>query len=180
MENVVLAIKKLSPRVQVKNPVMFVVYIGAILISLLFVAGFMGVNPGNGEYTFSIAIILWLTVLFANYADAIAEGRGRAQADSLKKSKQDVVAYRLTNEATQATEEIISSQLVPGDVVLVTAGQQIPMDGEVIQGTAAVDESAITGESSPVVREAGGDRSAVTGGTMVLSDVLTIDRKSVV
>ncbi|CAH0418945.1 potassium-transporting ATPase subunit KdpB [Periweissella ghanensis] len=174
MENVVLAIKKLSPRVQVKNPVMFVVYIGAILISLLFVAGFMGVNPGNGEYTFSIAIILWLTVLFANYADAIAEGRGRAQADSLKKSKQDVVAYRLTNEATQATEEIISSQLVPGDVVLVTAGQQIPMDGEVIQGTAAVDESAITGESSPVVREAGGDRSAVTGGTMVLSDVLTI------
>ncbi|MCM0598156.1 potassium-transporting ATPase subunit KdpB [Periweissella fabalis] len=174
MENVVLAIKKLSPQVQVKNPVMFVVYIGAILISLLFVAGFMGVNPGNSWYTFSIALILWLTVLFANYADAIAEGRGRAQADSLKKSKQDVIAYKIINEQTQVTEEIISNQLVPGDIVLVAAGQQIPMDGEVIQGTAAVDESAITGESSPVVREAGGDRSAVTGGTTVLSDILVI------
>lgn len=174
MENVILALKKLSPRVQVKNPVMLVVYIGAILLTLLFGASFFGVNPGNHWYTFSIAIILWLTVIFANYADAIAEGRGRAQADSLKKSKKDVSAHRLIKENALETEEVISSDLIPGDFVLVSAGEQIPMDGEVISGTAAVDESAITGESSPVVREAGGDRSAVTGGTTVLSDVLTI------
>lgn len=174
MENVILALKKLSPRVQVKNPVMLVVYIGAILLTLLFGASFFGVNPGNHWYTFSIAIILWLTVIFANYADAIAEGRGRAQADSLKKSKKDVSAHRVIKENALETEEVISSDLIPGDFVLVSAGEQIPMDGEVISGTAAVDESAITGESSPVVREAGGDRSAVTGGTTVLSDVLTI------
>lgn len=174
MENVILALKKLSPAVQVKNPVMFVVYIGAILLTLLFGTSFVGVNPGNHWYTFSIAAILWLTVIFANYADAIAEGRGRAQADSLKKSKKDVLAHRLTDSNGTATTEVSSSALVPGDYVLVSAGEQIPMDGEVISGTAAVDESAITGESSPVVREAGGDRSAVTGGTTVLSDVLTI------
>lgn len=167
--------KKLDPRVQVHNPVMLVVYIGAVFTTLLFILSFAGIRDESAGYTFIISIILWFTSLFANFAEAIAEGRGRAQAQSLRSARKDVKAKKLASETdvSQYTE-VLSNSLKKGDIVYVAAGEQIPMDGEVIDGAASVDESAITGESAPVIRESGGDRSAVTGGTTLVSDWLVI------
>lgn len=166
---------KLAPKTQVKNPVMLVVYLGAIFTTILYILALIGVKDESAGYTLSIALILWFTVLFANFAEAIAEGRGRAQADSLRSSRKDVKAKKLKSPKFDSDyTEILSSELKLGDVVLVVAGEQIPMDGEVIEGVASVDESAITGESAPVIRESGGDRSAVTGGTTLVSDWLII------
>ena len=166
---------KLAPQVQVKNPVMLVVYIGAILTTVLYCIGFAGIRDEKPGYTLAIALILWFTVLFANFAEAIAEGRGRAQADTLRKSRKDVKAKKLKSAHDFDTyENVLSNDLKKGDIVYVIVGEQIPMDGEVIEGAASVDESAITGESAPVIRESGGDRSAVTGGTSLVSDWLVI------
>ena len=166
---------KLSPRVQVKNPVMLVVYIGAILTTVLYFLSFAELKDENAGYTLAIALILWFTVLFANFAEAIAEGRGRAQANSLRSARKDVKAKKLKSAAnTEEYTEVLSNALKKGDIVYVKAGEQIPMDGEVIDGAASVDESAITGESAPVIRESGGDRSAVTGGTTLVSDWLVV------
>jgi K+-transporting ATPase ATPase B chain len=167
---------KLSPRVQVKNPVMLVVYIGAVLTGVLYFLSFAGLKDENSGYTLTISLILWFTVLFANFAEAIAEGRGRAQADSLRSAKKDVKARKLkTPSNIDDYTEVLSNTLKKGDIVYVRAGEQVPMDGEVIDGAASVDESAITGESAPVIRESGGDRSAVTGGTTLVSDWLIIE-----
>ncbi|QOX63372.1 potassium-transporting ATPase subunit KdpB [Anoxybacterium hadale] len=166
---------KLSPRIQVKNPVMLVVYIGAILTTVLYFLAFIGIKDESQGYTLAIALILWFTVLFANFAEAIAEGRGRAQANSLRSARKDVKARKLKSaENLNDYVEISSSSLKTGDLVYVKSDEQIPMDGEVIEGAASVDESAITGESAPVIRESGGDRSAVTGGTTLVSDWLVI------
>jgi len=164
------ALLKLNPVRMMRNPVMFVVEIGSVLTTvLLFLLG----SHAHGSFRFDLQITLWLwfTVLFANYAEAMAEGRGKAQADALRKSKAETIAFRMTDAGI---EEVPSSQLRAGDQVRVVAGQMIPGDGEVIEGVASVDESAITGESAPVIREAGGDRSAVTGGTRVLSDQIIV------
>ena len=166
---------KMNPKIQIENPVMMIVYLGAILTTiLLFIK-----EPGSTNeiwFTFSIALILWLTLLFANFSEAIAEGRGKAQADSLKQAREDVTAKKIKSiERKEEIEEVISSNLKKGELVIVFAGEQIPMDGEVVEGAASVDESAITGESAPVIRESGGDRSAVTGGTTVVSDYLIIE-----
>ncbi|EAC4664155.1 K(+)-transporting ATPase subunit B [Listeria monocytogenes] len=167
--------KKLSPKLQVKNPVMLLVYVGAILATSLYFLGFFGISDEKSGYTLAIALILWFTVLFANFAEAIAEGRGRAQADSLKMARKDVLARKLKNIGDKTDViEIASNDLKKGDIVYVLANEQIPMDGEVIEGAASVDESAITGESAPVIRESGGDRSAVTGGTTLVSDWLVV------
>lgn len=169
------SLKKLSPKVQIKNPVMFVVYVGAILTSTLWILSFAGIKDENAGYTFAIAMILWFTVLFANFAEAIAEGRGRAQADTLRKSRKDVKTKKLKSaNSIDEYDEVLSNTLKKGDIVYVVAGEQVPMDGEVIDGAASVDESAITGESAPVIRESGGDRSAVTGSTTLISDSLMI------
>ena len=166
---------KLSPKTQIGNPVMFLVYISAILTSFLFILSCFGIKDTSSGYILGIAVILWFTVLFANFAEAIAEGRGKAQADSLRASKKDVETKKLHSIDRKEEFEIVSSAtLKKGDLVLVNAGEQIPADGEVVEGAASVDESAITGESAPVIREAGGDRSAVTGGTMVTSDWIVI------
>jgi potassium-transporting ATPase ATP-binding subunit len=166
---------KLSPRVQLVNPVMLVVYIGAIFTTFLYILSFFGIKDENSWYTFAISFILWFTVLFANFAESIAEGRGRAQAASLRSAKKDVKAKKLKATANiKDYTEVLSNTLKKGDLVFVSAGDQIPMDGEVVEGAASVDESAITGESAPVIRESGGDRSAVTGGTTVVSDWLII------
>lgn len=165
---------KMNPKIQVKNPVMMVVYLGAIVTTILF---FIEEPNGNKQdwFTLSIALVLWLTLLFANFSEAIAEGRGKAQADSLKQAREDVKAKRMKSiERKDDFEEVISSNLKKGDIVYVVSGEQIPMDGEVIEGAASVDESAITGESAPVIRESGGDRSAVTGGTTLVSDFLIV------
>ncbi|EGA6436243.1 potassium-transporting ATPase subunit KdpB [Listeria monocytogenes] len=167
--------KKLSPKLQVKNPVMLLVYVGAILATSLYFLGFFGISDEKSGYTLANALILWFTVLFANFAEAIAEGRGRAQADSLKMARKDVLARKLKNiDDKTDVIEIASNDLKKGDIVYVLANEQIPMDGEVIEGAASVDESAITGESAPVIRESGGDRSAVTGGTTLVSDWLVV------
>ena len=172
---VVQSFAKLSPAAQVRNPVMFVVYVGAILVTAILALAFAGIRDAGSGYTLSIALILWFTVLFANFAEAIAEGRGRAQADSLRKARKDVLARRVKDPSNvDDYEEVLSAALKRGNVVYVKAGEQIPMDGEVIEGAASVDESAITGESAPVIRESGGDRSAVTGGTTLVSDWLVI------
>ncbi len=165
------ALGKLNPRVMMRNPVMFVVEIGSVLTTVLL---FLNVATKSGDFRFDLQITLWLwfTVLFANFAEAMAEGRGKAQADALRLAKSETTAYRVSKSGV--IDEIPSSELRVNDVVRVTAGQMIPGDGEVIEGVASVDESAITGESAPVIREAGGDRSAVTGGTRVLSDVITV------
>ncbi|HDT2072627.1 TPA: potassium-transporting ATPase subunit KdpB [Listeria innocua] len=169
------SMKKLSPKLQVKNPVMLLVYVGAILATSLYFLGFFGISDEKAGYTLAIALILWFTVLFANFAEAIAEGRGRAQAGSLKMARKDVLARKLKNlEDKSDVIEVASNDLKKGDIVYVLANEQIPMDGEVIEGAASVDESAITGESAPVIRESGGDRSAVTGGTTLVSDWLVI------
>ena len=166
---------KLSPRIQMKNPVMLVVYIGSIMTTILYILSFFGIRDENAGYTLAIALILWFTVLFANFAEAIAEGRGRAQANSLRSARKDVKARRLKAQDNHSDyTEVLSNTLKRGDIFYVAIGDQIPMDGEVIDGVASVDESAITGESAPVIRESGGDRSAVTGGTTVISDWLVV------
>lgn len=172
--------KKLNPKTQMDNPVMFLVYISAFLTTLLWIFSLFGIQDAPSLYTLAIVIILWFTVLFANFAEAIAEGRGKAQADTLRASKKDVQANKLTSLSQKECSITTSSALLKkGDIVIVKAGEQIPADGDVIEGAASVDESAITGESAPVIREAGGDRSAVTGGTMVLSDSIIVEVTSV-
>jgi K+-transporting ATPase ATPase B chain len=165
------AIVKLSPRTMMKNPVMFVVEIGSVITSIYLVRDILA-HHGALRFDLQITLWLWFTVLFANFAEAMAEGRGKAQADALRRAKSETTAVRL--RADGAIENVASSDLRSGDVVLVIAGSMIPGDGEVIEGVASVDESAITGESAPVIREAGGDRSAVTGGTKVLSDQIKV------
>ncbi|MEG1702931.1 MAG: potassium-transporting ATPase subunit KdpB [Niameybacter sp.] len=166
---------KLAPKTQLENPVMFLVYVSAILTTGLFGLALLGIQDAPTGFIFGIALILWFTVLFANFAEAIAEGRGKAQADALRSAKKDVDAYRMTSIEDKNHLTVVSSaSLKKGDLVLVKAGVQIPADGEVVEGASSVDESAITGESAPVIREAGGDRSAVTGGTTVISDWIVI------
>ena len=166
---------KLNPKTQVQNPVMLLVYISAILTTGLWIVSLFGLKDASSGYTLAIAIILWFTCIFANFAEAIAEGRGKAQADALRASKKDVEAHKIPSADKKEQITAVSSVLLKkGDIVIVKAGEQIPGDGEVIEGAASVDESAITGESAPVIREAGGDRSAVTGGTTVLSDWIVV------
>src|SRR5271168_1328611 len=168
---IVDSFRKLNPRTMVKNPVMFVVEVGALLTSIQLVRDAM--HP-SGEFGFGLQITLWLwfTVLFANFAEAMAEGRGKAQAETLRKARAETDARRLRPDGS--IETVPSSKLRTGDLVLVAAGEFVPGDGEVVEGVASVDESAITGESAPVIRESGGDRSAVTGGTRVLSDEIRV------
>src|SRR5204862_2695239 len=166
------AFKKLDPRTLWRNPVMFVVEIVSAATTILFVRDLVA---GSGaSFSGEISLWLWFTVLFANFAEAVAEGRGKAQAATLRRTQSQAVAKRL--QAANATnwEEVAANQLKVGDLVLVEAGDLIPSDGEVIEGIASVDEAAITGESAPVIRESGGDRSAVTGGTRVLSDEIVV------
>jgi len=165
------ALAKLSPRTMMKNPVMFVVEIGSVITSIYLLRDLL-MHHGALRFDLQITLWLWFTVLFANFAEAMAEGRGKAQADALRRAKSETTAIRF--RAGGSTEEVASSDLRSGDVVFVIAGNMIPGDGEVIEGVASVDESAITGESAPVIREAGGDRSAVTGGTKVLSDQIKV------
>ncbi|WP_294730015.1 potassium-transporting ATPase subunit KdpB [uncultured Faecalibaculum sp.] len=167
--------RKLNPRTQAENPVMFLVYLSAIAVTCLWLAGLFGWQDAASGYTLAVAVILWFTCLFANFAEAIAEGRGKAQADSLRKAKKDIEASRIESLETMEQVTVVNStDLHAGDLVVVRAGDMIPADGDVIYGAASVDESAITGESAPVIREAGGDRCAVTGGTTVLSDVIVV------
>ena len=161
------SLRKLHPRHMMKNPVMFVVEIGSVLTTILLVR-----TTTNFEFNLQITLWLWFTVLFANFAEAMAEGRGKAQAEALRKTRSETLAKRLLSSGE--TETISGAKLRSGDLVLVTAGELIPGEGEIIEGIASVDESAITGESAPVIREAGGDRSAVTGGTRVLSDYIKV------
>ncbi|MCB0876922.1 MAG: potassium-transporting ATPase subunit KdpB [Solirubrobacterales bacterium] len=168
------SLRKLDPRVQVRNPVMFVVEVGAVVTTVAWLVQLFGGAPlGGGDepawFSFTVAFWLWLTVVFGNVAEALAEGRGKAQADSLRSARTEAVAHLLDGT------ELPASELKPGDVVVVEAGEGIPGDGTVIEGIASVDESAITGESAPVIRESGGDRSAVTGGTRVLSDRIVVE-----
>jgi len=166
------SVKKLHPRTEVRNPVMFVVFIGSLLTTYLFVRDLPTASAADSTFTGLVAIWLWFTVLFANFAEAVAEGRGKAQADTLRKTRSETVAHVLLEDGS--TVERQSSELHVGDRVVVVAGDLIPGDGDVIEGIASVDESAITGESAPVIRESGGDRSAVTGGTRVLSDRIVV------
>jgi K+-transporting ATPase ATPase B chain len=165
---------KLKPRKMMGNPVMFVVEVGSVLTTLQLIHGLIRPIAGvmNARFELQITLWLWFTVLFANFAEAMAEGRGKAQADNLRKSKTETIAHRLLPSGQ--TEDVQAPQLRKDDVVVVSAGEFIPGDGEIIEGVASVDESAITGESAPVIREAGGDRSAVTGGTRVLSDQIKV------
>ena len=173
------AFTKLAPHIQARNFVMFTVYLSAIMTTGLWLAGAWGLMPasaGQTAFACAIAAILWFTVLFANFAEAIAEGRGKAQADSLRAAKKDVEAHKILSISQKnRVTPVSSSTLKKGDIVIVYAGEQIPADGEVVDGAASVDESAITGESAPVIRESGGDRSAVTGGTTVLSDWIVVE-----
>src|SRR5512139_355577 len=176
------AVKRLSPGHQVKNPVMFVVWLGSLLTTGLFVQALVGQGEAPAGFILAVSLWLWFTVLFANFAEAMAEGRGAAQADELRRQRREITAKRLESrpvkgafDPSQArTRTVRSSELHTDNLVLVEAGDFIPSDGEVVEGVASVDESAITGESAPVIRESGGDRSAVTGGTRVLSDWLVI------
>jgi len=165
------SVRKLDPRIQVKNPVMFIVEVGSVITTIIWVQELAG-GAGNPLFTGQVAFWLWFTVLFANFAEAMAEGRGKAQAATLRRAKAETTAIRMLPDGRRET--VNASTLRSGDVVRVEAGQMIPGDGEIIEGVASVDESAITGESAPVIREAGGDRSAVTGGTKVLSDWLVV------
>jgi K+-transporting ATPase ATPase B chain len=169
------SIRKLNPAHQIKNPVMFVVEVGSILTTFLFICSLLGKVEESPLFILQISVWLWITVLFANFAESMAEGRGKAQADALRQTRRDIMAKKLSRPEPDAeVTQVVSSQLKRGDIVLVEAGDIIPSDGEVVAGVASVNESAITGESAPVIRESGGDRSAVTGGTMVLSDWLVI------
>jgi len=172
---VIDSFRKLTPRRQVRNPVMFVVYVGSILTTLLFLQALVGKGEASPGFILAVSVWLWFTVLFANFAEAMAEGRGKAQAASLRKARRDIQAKRLRRAERTAPREVVpASTLRKGDVVLVEVPDFIPADGEIIEGIASVNESAITGESAPVIRESGGDRSAVTGGTQVLSDWLIV------
>jgi K+-transporting ATPase ATPase B chain len=164
--------KKLHPRLMIRNPVMFVVFVGSVLTTTLFVRDLGDGSTANNVFAGLVAAWLWFTVLFANFAEAVAEGRGKAQADTLRRARTETMANRRRQDGT--TEPVPSSDLQVDDVVVVSAGEMIPSDGEILEGIASVDESAITGESAPVIREAGGDRSAVTGGTRVLSDRIVV------
>jgi K+-transporting ATPase ATPase B chain len=173
------ALRKLDPRVMVKNPVMFTVEVVATLTTILFIRDLVmgtgtGTNASSLGFSFQINLWLWFTVLFANFAEAVAEGRGKAQAATLRKAKTETVAKRLADVSATAWETLPATGLKRGDIVLVEAGDLIPSDGEVIEGMASVNEAAITGESAPVIRESGGDRSAVTGGTQVISDWIKV------
>lgn len=166
---------RLDPRQQVRNPVMFVVEVGSVLTTLLFVQALFGRGEAPAAFIGSVSVWLWFTVVFANFAEALAEGRGKAQAEALRRARRETMAKRLQRPRRESPYETVSSTVLrKGDVVLVATGDMIPADGEVIQGIAAVDESAVTGESAPVIRESGGDRSAVTGSTRVLSDWLVV------
>ncbi len=168
--------RKLNPKVQTTNPVMFLVYVSAILLSILWLASLAGIGDAPSGYTFSIVVMLWLTVLFSNFAEALAEGRGKAQAETLRAAKHDITAHKVFSPTqTDNAVDVSSAELIKGDYVIVYAGEQIPADGTVVSGTASVDESAITGESAPVIREAGGDRSSVVGITTVLSDWIVVE-----
>jgi potassium-transporting ATPase ATP-binding subunit len=172
---IVDSFRKLDPRHQVRNPVMFVVEVGSVLTTGLFVQAVVGTGEAPAWFILAISLWLWFTVLFANFAEAMAEGRGKAQADSLRKARKDIQAKRLSEARRDAAmKTVVASELRKGDHVIVEAGDSIPCDGEIVEGVASVDESAITGESAPVIRESGGDRSAVTGGTRVLSDWLIV------
>jgi len=164
---------KLNPRLMIKNPVMFVVEIVALLTTIIFLRD-IGTGGGHLGFTFQIILWLWVTVLFANFAEAVAEGRGKAQAATLRKARTETTAKRLASLNAANWQAVGATELKQGDIVLVEAGDLIPSDGDVIEGIASVDESAITGESAPVIRESGGDRSAVTGGTRVLSDWIKV------
>ena len=163
--------RKLDPRVQIKNPVMFIVEIGSLLTTIIFVQE-LAAGGGRPLFTGQVAAWLWFTVLFANFAEAMAEGRGKAQAATLRKTRTETLANRLLGD--DQIENVPAATLRKGDIVMVRAGEFIPADGEIIEGVASVDESAITGESAPVIRESGGDRSAVTGGTRVISDWIKV------
>jgi len=175
-EIVVAAIRdsfpKLDPRKQFKNPVMFIVELGSVITTAIFVLDLVRGHYGQLWFVGVISLWLWLTVLFANFAEAIAEGRGKAQADALRATRTTTTAHRRTD--SEGIEDVAAPDLQKGDVVVISAGETIPADGEVIEGVGSVDESAITGESAPVIRESGGDRSAVTGGTKLLSDQLVV------
>ena len=163
---------KLDPRQMARNPVMFVVEIGSVLTTILFFQKLPSANAVDSVFVGLVAAWLWFTVLFANFAEAVAEGRGKAQADTLRKTRSETVARVRLPDGTTATKA--SSELTIGDECVVPAGELIPGDGDIIEGIASVDESAITGESAPVIRESGGDRSSVTGGTRVLSDQIVV------
>src|ERR1700754_1436405 len=163
---IVDAFIKLNPRKMMRNPVMFVVEVGSVLTTLQMLRG------NITAFEVQITLWLWFTVLLANFAEAMAEGRGKAQADNLRKAKTETIAHRVVSDSK--TEDVAAPQLRKDDLVIVSAGEFIPGDGEIVAGVASVDESAITGESAPVIREAGGDRSAVTGGTRVLSDQIKV------
>jgi K+-transporting ATPase ATPase B chain len=172
---IVESIYKLSPRHLARNPVMFTVWVGSVLTTALCVQALSGEGEAPAGFIFAVSAWLWFTVLFANFAEAMAEGRGKAQADSLRAARRDVIAKKLADARLDAPRKSVgATELRKGDIVLVEAGDQIPADGEVVEGVASVDESAITGESAPVIRESGGDRSSVTGGTRVLSDWLIV------
>ena len=177
---VIESFRKLDPRWMVRNPVMFVVEVGSVLTTGLWIQALLGKGEAPTGFIGAVAIWLWFTVLFANFSEAVAEGRGKAQAEALRRARQDTPAKRLhgpakTVEAALSKTEVVSStELKKGDLFLVEAGDLLPADGEITVGIASVDESAVTGESAPVVREAGGDRSAVTGGTRLLSDWLIV------
>src|SRR5574337_1254540 len=172
---VINSFRKLTPRRQVRNPVMFVVYVGSILTTLLWIQALVGKGETPPWFIFWVSVWLWFTVLFANFAEAMAEGRGKAQAASLRKARRDLQAKRLSRPDNHTQYEVVAaSTLRKGHVVLVEAGDFIPADGTVVEGVASVNEAAITGESAPVIRESGGDRSSVTGGTQVLSDWLVV------
>jgi len=181
IEALIASFQKLDPRVQLRNPVMFAVYVGSILTTLFWIQSLSEATGESSGFVLGVAVWLWFTVLFANFAEAIAEGHGKAQAASLRKSRRSVTAQKLTGSSPGGgglTQEVSATDLKIGDIVIVKAGETIPSDGEVIEGVASVDESAITGESAPVVRESGGDRSSVTGGTKVISDWLIIQVKT--
>src|SRR3984893_6164504 len=163
---------KLNPRTEAKNPIMFIVLIGAVWTTVLFFRDLSSASTATSVFGGLVALWLWFTVLFANFAEAVAEGRGKAQADTLRRTRRETMAFVVQSDGS--TNEIPSTELSVGDLVEVTAGTVIPGDGDVVEGIAAVDESAITGESAPVIRESGGDRSAVTGGTRVLSDRIVV------
>ncbi len=163
--------KKLDPRWQARNPVMFVVEVGAAATSIFFLRDLVR-HGGTPGFDFAIAAWLWFTVIFANFAEAVAEGRGKAQAETLRRTKSDTYARLLHDDGTE--ERVASTSLRKGDRYVIEANEVVPADGEVLEGAATIDESAITGESAPVIRESGGDRSAVTGGTRVLSDRIVV------
>ncbi|WP_026605829.1 potassium-transporting ATPase subunit KdpB [Methylocapsa acidiphila] len=167
--------RKLDPRLMIRNPVMFVVEIVSVLTTILYLKDLVtGADAASLKFTFQIWFWLWITLLFANFAEAVAEGRGKAQAATLRKARSDTVAKRVVPGQGSRTEQVAASALKPGDLVVVETGDLIPSDGDIVEGVASVDESAITGESAPVIRESGGDRSAVTGGTRVLSDWIKV------